>query len=43
MFVPKGPTDKKSALFQIMLYHWIGAKPFPELKMTNIHDAVQPQ
>ena len=26
--VPKGPIDKKSALIQVMAWHWTGGKPF---------------
>ena len=33
-FVPKGPIDNIPALFQIMAYHWPGAKPLSEPMMA---------
>ena len=38
-FVPKGPTDNKSALVQVMAWHRTGAKPLPEPMLTQFTDA----
>ena len=38
-FVPKGPIDNKSSLFQIMAWRRIGDKPFPEPMWTQFADA----
>ena len=34
-FIPKGPTDKKSTLVQVMTWHWIGNKPLPEQMLSS--------
>ena len=34
-FVPKGPINKKSALFQVMADCWTGEKPLPEPMLTQ--------
>ena len=38
-FVPKGPIDYKSALVQVMAWHWTGEKPLPESMLTLFTDA----
>ena len=38
-FVPKGPIDKKWALFQVMTWHWEGDKPLPEPMLAHITDS----
>ena len=37
-FVPKGATDSKSALVQVMAWHQTGDKPLPEAMMTQFTD-----
>ena len=32
---PKGPIENKSALVQVMVWHWGGTKPLPELIYTQ--------
>ena len=34
-FVPKGPIDKHSALFQVMAWRWMGDKPLSEPMLTD--------
>ena len=38
-FVPKGPTDNKSSLFQVVAWCRPGNKPFPEPMLTQFPDA----
>ena len=38
-FVPKGPTDNKSALVQVMAWRRTGAKPLPEPMLNQFTDA----
>ena len=38
-FVPKGPTDNKSALVQVMAWSRTGDKPLPEPMRTRFTDA----
>ena len=38
-FIPKGPVDIKSALGQVMAWHWTGDKPLPEPMQTYFSDA----
>ena len=35
---PKGPIDNKSALIQVMAWHWSGDKPLPEPMLTQLSD-----
>ena len=39
-FVPKGPKDKNSALFQVQVMAWrrTGNKPLPETMLTQFTD-----
>ena len=37
--VPKVPIDNKSALIQVMAWHWTGDKPLPEPVLTWFTDA----
>ena len=37
-FVPEGPIDKKSALFQVMAWRRTGNKPLPEQILTQSTD-----
>ena len=37
-FVPDGPIDNKSALLQVMAWHWTGDKPLPEPVLTQFTD-----
>ena len=37
-FVPRSPTDNKSALVQVMDWRRIGDKPLPESMMTQFTD-----
>ena len=34
-FVPKGPIDNKSALVQVMAWHWTGDKSLPEAMVVH--------
>ena len=34
-FIPKGPIDNKSALFQVMAWRRTGDKPLPESMLTQ--------
>ena len=38
-FIPKGPTDFKSALVQVVAWHRTGEKPLPESMLTQFTDA----
>ena len=38
-FVPKGPTDYKSALVQVVAWHRTGEKPLPESMLNQFTDA----
>ena len=38
-FVPRSPIDKKPALGQVMAWRRTGAKPLPELMLTQFIDA----
>ena len=38
-FVPRGPTDNKSALVQVMAWCQTGNKPLPEPMLTQFIDA----
>ena len=38
-FVPKGPIGNKPALVQVLTWRRTGAKPFPELMLTQFTDA----
>ena len=38
-FVPEGPIDNKTALAQVMAWHWAGDKPLPEATLTQFTDA----
>ena len=40
-FVPKGPIDHKSALVEVMAWHWTGDKPLPGTMMTRFNDFPQ--
>ena len=33
-YIPKGPVDNKSALAQILAWHWTAKKPLSELMMA---------
>ena len=35
-----GPTDKKSALVQIMTWQWSGDKPVPSPMLPMLYDAI---
>ena len=37
--IPNGPIDYKSALVQVMAWHWTGEKPLPESMLTQFTDA----
>ena len=37
-FVPKGPTDNKSSLVQVMARCQTGIKPLPDKMMYQLHD-----
>ena len=37
-FDATGPIDNKSALFQIMAWHWTGNKPLPEPVLAQSND-----
>ena len=39
-FVPKCPTDNKSALIQVRSWCQAGDKPLPETILTIIYDAI---
>ena len=38
-FVPKGPIDNKSSLFQVMAWRRTGDKSLPEPTTTHFNDA----
>ena len=38
-FLSNGPNDNKSALVQVMAWHWTGNKPLPEPVMTHFTEA----
>ena len=38
-FAPPSVIDNKSALVQVMAWHWIGGKPLPEAMMTQFTNA----
>ena len=38
-FIPKGPTDNKSALFQVMDWHLTGETSLTESMLTQFTDA----
>ena len=40
---PKEPIVNKSALFQVMVWHWTGNKPLPEPMLIKISDAKDQQ
>ena len=42
-FVPNGPIDNKSALFQVMAWRRTGTKPLPEPMLTQFSYAYMDQ
>ena len=38
-FIPKAPSDYKSALVQVMAWYRTGEKPLPESMLTQFTDA----
>ena len=38
-FIPKGPIDNKLAMVQVTVWRRTGAKPLPELMLTQFTDA----